>query len=353
MLDVQSIIIYLGLAIILFFLAKYAELRKSSGAVWLIVILLSLISGLRADSVGIDTETYNTIFDLISKGVTKGIYGIEESFIYVCRVLLGIWDNNQFLFLIFALISNGLIIFTIWDNRDNISFRWSVLSYYITFFTFSLNGMRQFLAVSIIVYATLFLKKGKYVKFIIFVLIASLFHRSAIIGVCYLLFEIIFVKYFESKRKLTIYLLVGIGVFFGIVAAYSLVNYYSKYFEQQSSSMGIMMIVKAIMLIWSFGVIETPKNNQERYFCFSNRWYYFVGILLNSLNYIFVYMGRIGLFFYIFESIYIGNIFKAKNKTIWTLMFKFCYVCLLLYYLYDNITRGGQGELPYRFFWQI
>ena len=65
-----------------------------------------------------------------------------------------------------------------------------------------------------------------------------------------------------------------------------------------------------------------------------------------------MYMGRVGLYFYVFETIYMGYLFKTKNRTIGTILLKFGYVVVLLYYLYDNITGGAQGEIPYRFFWQ-
>lgn len=352
MLDVQSIIIYLGLPLLSFIIAKYAERRNSKKAVWLIVILFSLIAGLRAISVGIDTKTYDMVFSLVSRGNVEQMYGIEESFIYICAGLLHIWDNNQFLLFIFAFVTHGLILFRIWKDREFISFRWSVFSYYILFFAFSLNGMRQFVAVAIIFYATSFIRKGKYINFIISTLIASLFHASALIGLVYLLFEIIFTKYFDAKRKMTVYLFVVIGGILGVSVMFSLLDIYSSYFEQQSSSIGFMMIVKLVMLLLSFVCIKITQNKEERYFCLSNRLYYFIGLLLNSLNYIFLYMGRIGLYFYVFEAIYIGNLFKNKNRTIWAVLFKLGYLILLLYYLYDNITSGAQGELPYKFFWQ-
>ena len=138
----------------------------------------------------------------------------------------------------------------------------------------------------------------------------------------------------------------------GIAGILSLVNLYSRYFERESSSMGFMMLVKLALLVCSFIFIAVPKDKDERYFCLSHRWNYFIGLLLNSLNYIFLYMGRIGLYFYVFEAIYIGYIFKAKNRSIWSVAFKFLYFLLLMYYLYDNVTSGNQGELPYLFFWQ-
>lgn len=352
MFDLQSILIYVGLAIASFVIAKYAETANSKKAVWLLVVLLSLVAGLRAVTVGIDTKTYDKIFNLISLGEVQSIYSIEKSFIYICAVLLKIWNNSNFLFFIFAFVSHGLILFRIWKDREHISFRWSVFSYYILLFSFSLNGMRQFIAVAIVFYATAFVKEGRYVKFLVSVLLACLFHTSAVVGLAYLFFEIAFARYFDVKRKRVILILISMGALFALSVVSNLLDLYSRYFEQQASSFGYMMIIKLALLLISTLIIPTPKDKGERYYYFSHRWNYFIGLLLNSLSYIFLYAGRIGLYFYAFEMIYIGYLFKAKNKTQWHLIFKLGYVALLLYYLYVTITSGAHGEMPYRFFWQ-
>lgn len=353
MIDLQSILIYLGLPLLSFFIAKYAEQTNNKKVVWLIVILMSLVAGMRDISVGIDTKTYDGIFHLVSLDKTNQIYGVEESFKKICEVLLHIWNNNHFLFFVFALLTHGLIIFRLWQEKDHLFFRWSVISYYILIFPFSLNGLRQAVAVAIVFYATGLLKKGKYVKFSVAVLIASLFHSSAIIGIVYLFFEVIILKYFEAKRKIFIYLVLILGVTVGLSEVLNMVNSYSKYLERQATSVGIMMIVKIMFLLASFIIIKIPKGNKEEYYSsFHQRWVYLVGLLLNSLSYIFLYVGRIGLYFYVYEAIYIGCVFKEKNRTIWVVLFKCAYVFLMLYYLYNNISKGAQGEMPYRFFWQ-
>lgn len=352
MLDLQSIFIYLGLAVVGFCFAKFAELTNKKIFVWLIVVALSLVSGLRAVTVGIDTKTYFSAFSVISEGMRQSVFGLEQTFVYICAILLKIWNNNNFLLTVFALISNGCVMFRIWKDRGRISFAFAFLTYYVLFFPFSLNGIRQFVAAAIIFYATYFIKDGKYIRFAVLTAIAALFHVSSVIGLGYLFFEIVFAKYFDKKRKFFIYLFVVVSSIVGIGAFLELFNKYSSYFERQADSVGFMMIVKFMMLVLSFMFVMIPLERNERYFTFYHRMCYFVGLLLNSMSYIFQYAGRIGLYFYVFEVIHIGYVMKAKNTTIWTVLFKFLYAAILLYYLYNNLASGSQGELPYRFFWQ-
>ena len=353
MIDIQSIIIYLGLAVLGFFLAKFAEITNSKKIVWLIVLALSLIAGLRALSVGIDSKNYYRWFELIASGNHNQVFGLEVSFVYMCNILLSLWNNTNFMFFLFALLSHGLIIFSLWKNREHISFRWGVFSYYIMFFAMSLNGMRQFVAVAIVIYATNFLKDGKYIRFALMILAATLFHLSAMVGILCILYEIPFLKNYTRKRKIILITMCGIIGSLALFIIGYLLNNYGGYFDRQATSVGIMMLVKIFMLILSIVVIGIPVDKNSRRICGMFAAFYALGIALNSLSYMFMYMGRIGLYFYVFEAFFIGWIFKVKNYSIWIVLLKLCYGLLMLYFLCDLMVSNRQGELPYRFLWQL
>ena len=44
---------------------------------------------------------------------------------------------------------------------------------------------------------------------------------------------------------------------------------------------------------------------------------------------------------------------KVKNYSIWIVLLKLCYGLLMLYFLCDLMVSNRQGELPYRFLWQL
>ena len=353
MMDIQSVIVYLGLAVLCFFVAKFAERTNSKKAVWFIVFALSLIAGLRALSVGIDSNTYDRWFDLIANGHQKRIYGVEASFMFICSLALAVWNNTNFLFLLFALLTHGLVIFSFWKNREHISFRWAVFSYYIMFFTFSLNGVRQFAAVALVIYATNYIREGKYLRFLLTIMAAAMFHLSALVGCVYLLYEILFLKTFDRKRRVILIIVSAVVGSLGISLTGYLLNNYSGYFDRQATSAGIMMFVKIAMLILSVVIIGIPKDKKDRRIYGMFAVFYGLGIILNSLSYMFLYMGRIGLYFYVYEGFFVGRVFKEKNRTIWILLLKLGYGLLLLYFLYDLIVSNRQGHLPYRFIWQL
>ena len=353
MIDVQSIIVYLGLAVLCFLIARLAELSDDKRWVWAIVLMLSLVAGLRSITVGIDAKNYDAWFRLIAGGNEGQIYGVEAAFILASKLLLAVFNSTYVVFFFLAVFSHGPIIFTLWKNREHLSFPWSVLCYYIMFYAMSLNGMRQFLAVALVIYATNFAREGKYLKFILMVLTATLFHLSALVGFLYLFFEIPFLKRFGRRRKallLTLCSLMGIG---GIFALEYLMRSYGGYFDRQASSIGVMMLVKFGLLALSLFVIGIPVDKEERKAALTFTAFYGLGIALNSLSYIFLYMGRIGLYFYLMEAFFIGWIFKVKGSTLWVVLLKLLYGLFLLYFLYDLLVSNRQGELPYRFLWQV
>ena len=68
------------------------------------------MAGLRAYSVGIDTANYVRDFELIMSGTIRYVYGLEKSFMLICRIILFICGNASFALFVFALITNIIII---------------------------------------------------------------------------------------------------------------------------------------------------------------------------------------------------------------------------------------------------
>lgn len=163
----------------------------------------------------------------------------------VCALLLRLWRSHGFLFFVFALASYGLLFFRLWQERGRLSFPWAALALYIGFYPFSLNGMRQFLAVALVVYATGYLREGKYLRFLLWVAAASLLHLSALVGLGYLGAELLFLKYFDPRRRRRALVLCGAALAVGAVAFARLMDRYGGYLAARSSGVGLMLPGKA------------------------------------------------------------------------------------------------------------
>lgn len=352
----QTYILYSVVFLIIIMMTRLAQIKNSKKYMIYAAMVLTLLAGLRDNSVGIDTYGYTELFDRIAEGQLNLAYGLETSFKYICFVLLKIWDNDNFLFFVFALITNVLIFDRIWDFKDQISLPWAITVYYAGFYFMSFNIMRQCVAVAIVFYATKYLYQKKHFKFLIGVLLAYCFHKSSIIGVIYLALEVFARKKLskEQIRRIILFIIIASVtlVTFGVI----LFEKYFKYFENIQFNFGVLLFIKLILFVLIAIVtrsepVNLEKNEKYDLLLYTNRstkLYYFIGILFTMLGYFFSYMDRTGMYYYIFETVFIGKVMRTKSVGKLRLLI----VALYLVLTFSTITGDGHGQTDYLFFWQ-
>ena len=177
------------------FFTKKDSTYKISEKTYMIICSLALIfvMGLRSQESGsMDTTMYSRMFDTAQKyGELRNFLESKEVFdvpflfseigFYSCM-----WAAAQFLpsmqWVIF--ITSAFVVFAtakfISRHSDDPMVSWLVFIC-LGLMTFSMNGMRQALAMSICLLAYRFVEEKKLFRFLIIVFIAILFHKSAII----------------------------------------------------------------------------------------------------------------------------------------------------------------------------
>lgn len=360
---IQTIAIY---GIVLFFcfvLARNAQKYKKKGYIVAIVLLLTLLAGLRKDSVGIDTHTYAQYLNLIRNGQFNYVWGVEYTFKMIMLLFGKVFKGYTAFLLSMALITNACIISRLWNFRNVTRFEWTVLVYYIMFYFYGFNIMRQMCAVAIVFWSSRYIEKGKYLSFFAGVAIACLFHTSAILGSCFLFEEFANWRYLDKwKRRI---LQVSLFIFpIGIIYAIRLLSDYSRYFVSSKMQVGAMLFAKLLFfLISQYGlrasivhceVKDSPAcdgkmTDKLNYIIRFIEIYYFIGLLIAFVGYANQTVFRVSLYFYILECVYMGTIMRYKKiKTIYPIL-----VALLYSYLFlGTAFAGGQGQVPYLFFWQ-
>lgn len=355
----QTIIVYLLTGLICFLLATKAVHHNDKRQIKLIVVILSLVSGLRAYSVGIDTQNYVRIFENIAAGKFVYAYGVEESFKYICYVLMLVCKSPTWMFSVLALVTNGLIVYRLWECRDFADFKFSFICYYVVFYFMTMNICRQFVATAIVFWATRYIFSKKYWKFIVFVFLSALIHTSSLVGMIFLAFEVFYWKDLNSKQRVFIIF----GVMITPVGVWGLFNAMSRYndlFVSNNGSLGIMLLLK--FFVFSLSLLITKKviggdgNDKElmttRYRFKTVSTWYLTGIILTSLGYFFSFVDRIGIVFYLFEGIHIGKTIKNTRNISNRQCFIFIEMAILIYYFIASLLQGSQGAVPYLFVWQ-
>ncbi|MGM0874224.1 MAG: EpsG family protein [Bacillota bacterium] len=336
--------INLTLVFMFSFLARYISkpLSLESNFVWpnkilvfLAITSLVLVSGFR-NNIGdtyfyIKTYTENDFtWEYIQSKKDPG-FGILQMF------LKNISDDPQLLIFVTALITNLLIGITLYKYSRMIELSFYV---YITagMFTVSMNGIRQFLAASIIFVATKYLINGDFKKYALIVILASTVHQSALV-----LIPIYFIVRREAWTKVTFLLLVlaifivmGFNQFLELLFASLENTQYSNYstFEEGGASK-IRVLVDSVPVIIAFLGREKlrklwPKSD--------------IIVNLSVINVIFMIIAtqswifaRFNIYFSLYNLILISWIiylFKENNR-----MFVYygLLVCYLLYFYYEQV----------------
>lgn len=352
----QTYIIYVSLLVFVVLFSNQAQRTKNKTYLWLIVLSLTFIAGCRAVTVGKDTANYVRIFSHLGKNMWAWD-NLEIGFRFFSYAFLEIFNDYTLLLLFYAFVTNALIILRLWDFRKISSFPWMVACYYLSFYFMTMNIMRNFFAISIVFYATRYLERKSYLRFLCFVGVASLFHKSSLLGIVFIMLDVFQWRYLNRKQKVFIgamFFLLPVVIYF----IFQVMAGYGHYFETANISIGFMLITKLALYLFGLFLFYKIKPNKEEYnerierdmySIKSVKIYYPLGILLTSLGYIFSYMDRIGLPFYLFECVYFGMLVKiTKGKQI----FRIVLSLLLLYIFLTELISNGQGVLPYVFIWQ-
>ena len=169
--------------------------KKSISYVIFILILATLVAGLRNISVGADTSSY---VDSYFKPIFSYGFLHDKSTEFILDVIawfasLFSHKYTVFLFLV-SLITISLFLKFIFDNSNNVFL--SVVIFLGMFYVQSLNLMREWLAIGFGLNAYTMFSRKKYISSLLFLLLAFFTHSSSL---C--LVVIPFLRIFKNKNR--------------------------------------------------------------------------------------------------------------------------------------------------------
>lgn len=354
----QSQIFYLILTLLVLALCKLAEVRRSKFYLVSLILILSVVTGFRAYSVGRDTKIYARNFEYYYLG---GVNTKDPGFGILCDGLMHIIKNPTFLFLVFAILTYALIFSRLWELRDSISFGVAAFSFYAFYYADTLNTFRQFCAVAIVFYASRFIERKKYIPYIIGVAIATLlFHRTAIVGILLLVIELFFWRTLERQQKRLLVILILMGLLFSgtIMRLFGVYQeQYGTYVSIKRTNFGIQYIVLLIILLVSLLLYNVDYYGKR--ICFHRtdpmlirvRIYYIISCALLSIGYTYLFAGRIGYYFAPFMFVYFGKL-ATEVKPLPRLILKVMIYSVTIYlFLRWGVNSNFAGQHPYTFIW--
>lgn len=329
-------------------LLKFFRIKKEKRNVILAVlysIQFTLIVGTRSLDTGADTGVYFRFYQAI--GISGADFSAVSRFEPLFSLTALICSRLGLSYTVFNIIIAGatIIFFSkaILNSSSDV-----LLSYflYITFCQFynAMNQVRQALALTIILYAVTLLRDNNRKKFVFWVIIASLFHYSAVVAFIFLI-----LKDIDLNKKIVFTYIIS-GIICYILSPYifrllSMMPYYGVYFRlhiERSAYIDALMnlLVRAVMLIFTLFFLNEFKDKMKIYYHMALLCTFFQ--ILTALN---TGIGRITTYFFMGYMILIPEIvaksklFKKSRVLVYILLIA---VMLLYHYIYVNAKYDGE-----------
>lgn len=285
---------------------------------------------------------------LLAKSDKKG-YGF---IVYEWIIKRFITKDVNIFFMITATINASALIKLYY--KYSTSFVYSVLLFFLSMsFTYMMGGIRQFLAVSLIIFASDYIFEKKFFRFLIIFFIAYNIHATALIW----LIGFFVVQGKPWNLRVIILILSTVAVVFFIDAFTDILSDAlvgtdyegaTEQFAKDDGSSYIRTIIFAIPVVISFWKRkEIEEKNQKHIFVMINCSVMCVVISLLANFTSGILIGRFPIYFSLFNYALLPwmfeNIFEGKSKII----IKFACLCGYICFAYYNINMCYYNTMPY------
>ena len=289
------------------------------------------MAGFRSYNIG-DTWAYVNTY----KGLPSSLDGIpsyieevnkDQGFSVFSIVLKSVFRDNISLYLLTIAFIQGILTINFFRQYSCdyiISLFLFVAS--IDYFSWMFNGIRQFLAVTIILVAMPFVLKKKYLRAILIILLASTIHQTALIMI-----PIIFIVQGKAWNKRTMVFIVGIIVILLFIGEFTswldtalsdtqyknVVKDYTAWEDDGTNPLRVL--VYSIPAIISFGARKIIRQSEDKVINIAtNMSIISAGIYVVSMFTSGIFIGRLpiycSLFSYLLLPWELKNVFKETMR---------------------------------------
>lgn len=337
-----------------------------------VVLVISLLIGLRAYNIGNDTITYHHIFN-ISNEYDNFFAPAELEYGYVILMrFIGLFTKNpQIAILVVAFITVTPTIIIIFKHSE-MPWLSVILFFLLGIMSDQMNILRQSIAMVIVFTGSKFLIDRKIIKYIIVVLIATLFHKTALFALIIIPFLYIPVNnvlvtliMFLSVLVTALfpYLLGIIGKLFPQYAGYL----DSTYFDGSGwlgSTFSLFILISTLFLLLNYTRVPLNKGLVFTFNLYSGmskpktyafEWAFIIliagGIVAIAANIV----SRLTAYYTMFMLLFYPKIAKSIEFKPARNMFLFLFIALYLarFIIVQILRPEWNFILPYRFFWQV
>lgn len=325
-------------------------------------ILLILQSGLRNVAVGDDTYAYSLHFETVRheswhnifisfKRVYEAGVGKDPGYmIFVKLVSLVVSEYQIYLIVIATLffISFGRLLRIFCHSIYDVFI--GITLYEVLFYGFfSITGIRQTIAISILFFGVSFIINRKLIPFLLTCLLAATIHKSSLIFIPFY-----FIAHYKKPPKLLGIIIPCLPLIFAVtrpfaqfLTSFSFSESYAVYANSEYETSGAQMFLVYMLAISVMVLVcrkEINSATDKTKLCYNA---FSLGVLFTPLIWVDPSLMRVVMYFSVFSTFFLGGLVRTFHKKIGISLGLFSFVMIVIFMMII-IKRGYE----YAFFWQ-
>jgi len=317
--------------------------------------ILIFIMAFREVGVGVDDLNYLRVYNRsISSSNILDYYRknvIEPGFYFLCRFVNYVFGDFQWVIILTSIITIFCFYKAIEYEIENISLGLAVFIFSTTQYFYYFGIVRLGIAASLIGFSYRYILENKKGKYILMVLLATLFHYSAPIALVLLFINHFKEKFYKNKKtiilKITLIILISFCTIKWCIYPFITASRYQGYINS-SGIMSATMLNEIPLLILFLAYYNKSKVINKKYpFYF---FLFFVKLVIEMFSPI---VGTARFFWYFSLSLCFLLPSTVKMNKNWVerfvlLLFTVLYCLIYSYYSYFGNSYRGLFMLPYR-----
>lgn len=314
----------------------------------LVSLFFSILGGIRYD---VGTDYMYTYYPNFYK-ILAGSKEYSEFGFYLINKFIQLFTTDvTWLFILTSFLYSILILNVIIKYSKNYFVSMVVLFLSCIYF-FSLNNVRQAIAAAILLNGIPYIIEKKFIKFLILILLASIFHYS-----CVVLIPVYFFINFKFIKKNYMIIILSIILLSKplsdlliLILSHTKYAYFFNSHYANGKVTYVNIIYGAILLLISVVILYKRRltdNFAWLLLCvqFFNFWMYFLSFYIPVSEMI----SRIAYYFWIYQIILIPYLISVKKKNeIKIILFGGYTIIYFVYFYYYIIMQGYYKVLPYQ-----
>lgn len=344
--------------------------KKPFSKIWivmsliLIALLPSILGGVRDYSIGTDIRVYgntwfylarssSNLFSLLGAASASSIGALYATFNFVVSRFT---DNPHWFYFWYCFAENLIVLIALRENRKLISITGGWATYLLLFYNLNFNMLRQGMALVILLLGFKYIREEKFLKFILVVLFAYLFHSTAIIALLVYIIYLIIAHKNNANNWVQMSLIYICSIIF-ILSFESISQFllnagilsarYAIYLNSDNAATGRSYIFYLFIFIVCIISVKSEKDTIFNFFEIIT----FICISFSILVKI-SYLSRVINYFSIYLCFGIPYIFEKKSRVILNgITFRplIMYILLIGYWLIIYAFLGYQSTVPFIF----